>query len=225
MVSPAEFIPLAEETGLIDAIGGYVLATACRQIRDWREDTGHSDLFVTVNISGRQFRKAGFVDEVREVIEDSGADPAMLKLEITESMLMENPQRMANILERLKSLGLSLAMDDFGTGYSSLSYLNRFPIDVIKIDRSFIRRMFQGRRDTKLVRTIVSLGRGMDMDVVAEGVEELGQVDTLQDMGCELAQGYYYSKPLPAEEATRLLKEGRALGPEGLFNNGRAETA
>ena len=207
LVPPAQFIPLAEETGLIDLIGHEVMVTACRQARVWQRDSGRPDLFMAVNISGRQFQRNGFVEEVQAVIRETGIDPGLLKLEITESMLMENPHRMVGILERLKGLGVALAMDDFGTGYSSLSYLNQFPLDVIKIDRSFIKRMSQGRRDSKLVRTIVSLGRGMDMDVVAEGVEDEVQAETLMAMGCRLAQGNYYSMARPADEVTRLIGE------------------
>ncbi len=199
-ISPAEFIPVAEETGLIVPIGEWVLRTACQQLVVWRKHEAHRSLTVNVNYSARHLRRSGVVADVLATVDRVGLPPECLKLEITESMLMEDAETQIRVLPELREAGIGVAIDDFGTGYSSLSYLRRFQIDTLKIDRSFV-----GPADEDaawdLVRMIVALARGMGVSVVAEGVETAGQKLRLRDMGCDLAQGYLFGKPLDAAEA------------------------
>lgn len=208
-ISPAEFIPVAEETGLIVPIGEWVLRTACRQLAVWRESTTNQSLTVNVNYSARHLRRSGLVEDVLETLEEVGLPPESLKLEITESMLMEDAEAQLRVLPALREVGIGVAIDDFGTGYSSLSYLRRFQIDTLKIDRSFV-----GPADEDaawdLVTMIVALARGMGVSVVAEGVETDGQKLRLREIGCDLAQGYLFGKPLDAEAAEEHLRRGPA---------------
>ncbi|MGH9945361.1 MAG: putative bifunctional diguanylate cyclase/phosphodiesterase, partial [Pyrinomonadaceae bacterium] len=205
MISPTEFIPLAEETGLIIPLGGWVLRTACRQMRDWlRAHPETQNWTVSVNLSGKQFLQHDLADQVRVTLEEAGISPRNLKLEITETVLMENSAAAIATLDELRALGVELSIDDFGTGYSSLSYLHRLPVNTLKIDRSFIQLMSDGGENGEIVRTIVLLARSLGMDVVAEGVETSEQVELLKRLGSDYAQGYYYSRPVDARGAASL---------------------
>jgi diguanylate cyclase (GGDEF)-like protein len=205
-ISPIDFIPIAEETGLIIPIGQWVLEEACRQIRKWQDQfPQHPPLQISVNLSGKQFTQANLIEQISRLLRETEIDPHTLKLEITESMMMENIDTAINMLEQLRRLGIELSMDDFGTGYSSLSYLHRFPISTLKIDRSFVSRMTSNNENAEIVRTIVMLARNLDMNIVAEGVETEGQLAQLKSLECEYGQGYFFSKPVAAEGAARLL--------------------
>jgi diguanylate cyclase (GGDEF)-like protein/PAS domain S-box-containing protein len=203
-VPPLEFIPLAETTGLICQLGTWVLEEACKQAAEW---TAHENrpIAISVNVSARQLDQSDFVDIVREALAKSGLAPEQLCLEITESMLVDDSDAVLEIMNTLKQVGVRLAIDDFGTGYSSLSYLNRLPFDVLKIDKSFIDRLNSAGGQTTLARTIVQLGQGLGVRTVAEGLEHFDQFMALRRMGCDVGQGYYFSKPVPAEEAAELL--------------------
>ncbi len=195
LVSPGEFIPVAEESGLIIPIGQWALEEACRAMARFSEQCG-MDLMLSVNISGKQFAQEDLFDHVKRALSLSGMKPSNLKLEITESVVMENAQHAIELLKRLKSLDLQVSIDDFGTGYSSLSYLHRFPVDMLKIDRSFVSMMEVGSENLEIARTIVALAHGLSLEVVAEGVETLEQQEMLRALGCEFAQGFYYARPL-----------------------------
>jgi diguanylate cyclase (GGDEF)-like protein/PAS domain S-box-containing protein len=210
LVMPQEVIPLAEETGLILAIGAWVVDEACRQLAAWQAEGGAvSDLWVSVNLSGKQLTQADLVERVAAAIRDSGIQPHSLKMEITESAVVENTDQAADTLLALKALGVQLLMDDFGTGYSSLSYLHRLPLDALKIDRSFVSRMKPGDQHLRLVETIVNLAHSVRLHVVGEGVSTADQLAILRELGCELAQGFYFAQPLPLEEARALLATGK----------------
>jgi diguanylate cyclase (GGDEF)-like protein/PAS domain S-box-containing protein len=212
MAPPDQFIPLAEETGLIHPLGEWVLRTACRQTRIWNE-TIRSDLTVAVNLSARQFGNKDLIPLVRSVLDDAGLDPSNLDLEITENMVMRHLTAAADAMERLKAMGIHISIDDFGTGYSSLSYLKRFPITLLKIDKSFVGDLPDNAEDAAIVRAILSLAHNLGLRVVAEGVETVRQLDFLRRHGCEEIQGYLFSRPVPAREMTRLLEEkGGAAG-------------
>ncbi len=202
---PADFITLAEETGLITEIGDWVLAEACRQARRWHLAVPERRPAVAVNLSSRQFLQADLVERIQDVLRETGLDPRHLHLEITESAVMENGSRVLETLHRLRDLQVSLCLDDFGTGYSSLSYLHQFPIDTLKIDRSFVGRMGRGGENTEIIRAIVDLGHNLDKLVVAEGVETLEQVAQLRALDCEYAQGHYFAVPLDPAKAGALL--------------------
>jgi EAL domain-containing protein (putative c-di-GMP-specific phosphodiesterase class I) len=206
MVAPDRFIPLAEETGLIVPIGRIVLAQACAEARRW-QDAGAQGFRIAVNLSPRQFTKNELVADVRRILEDTGLAPESLELEITESMVMENPERAAEILRELREAGMQLAIDDFGTGYSSLSYLKRFPVDTIKIDRSFIKDVPGNADDVAITHAVIAMGRSLRLSVVAEGVETPAQAEFLRANGCDLMQGYLISKPVPAADLGRFLRE------------------
>ncbi len=208
VVSPAGFVGIAEETGLIVPIGRWVLQEACRRAMEWNA-LSDDPPSVSVNLAAKQLDEERLVDDVREALASSGLDPRRLILEITESDVMREPEVARVKLESLKALGLRLAIDDFGTGYSSLSYLQYFPVDELKIDRSFIRRIDVGDRDAALVRTIVSLARSLSVEVVAEGVEEESQERYLREISCDLGQGYLYSRPLPAADIAAFLSKKR----------------
>jgi diguanylate cyclase (GGDEF)-like protein/PAS domain S-box-containing protein len=206
LVSPGEFIPLAEETGLIVPIGWWVLEEACRQAREWSEKSPDSQAhYMAVNLSSKQFSQNDMIDVVSDIVKRSGFDPNLLKLEITESVIMENTESANSMLLQLKALGIQLSMDDFGTGYSSLSYLHRFPLDTLKIDRSFVSQMCAHSKNVEIVGTIMNLATGLSMNVVAEGVETQEQLDNLRQMGCNSAQGFFFSRPLPADKIEELL--------------------
>lgn len=205
-ISPAEFIPVAEETGLIVPLGQWVIRTACQQLRQWQTEfaTGTS-LMVSVNLSGQQFTQPDLVEFIEATLTETGLDGRCLKLEITESVAMHDVEAAIAMLARLKALNLQLSIDDFGTGYSSLSYLYRFPVDTLKIDRSFVSRMDDATDDAAIVQTIVGLAHSLNMNVVAEGVETAAQLARLQTMKCEYGQGYFFSKPVPTQGAKALL--------------------
>ena len=204
LVSPAQFIPVAEEVGLITDIGRFVLSKACKQTARWQRQTGHP-LTVNVNVSSQEFAQPGFVEQVRAALEEAGLPAPCLRLELTESLLMDGSPEVKEALSKLRALGVGLQIDDFGTGYSSLSYLQRFDADALKIDRSFIAKL-DSPESAELVRTIVAMAHNLGMKVVAEGVETDGQRNMLQALGCEYLQGYLFSKPLKAEEAAGFLE-------------------
>ncbi|HEX8146149.1 MAG TPA: EAL domain-containing protein [Pyrinomonadaceae bacterium] len=210
LVMPGDFVPVAEETGLIVPLGLWVLNEACRQMREWQR-LGLADEAVTmsVNLSGRQFSQADLIEQIASALRESGLKAANLKLEITESMVMENFDTAIGMLRQLRNLGVGLSIDDFGTGYSSLSYLHRFPIDTLKIDRSFVTQMTDNSENAEIVRTIVTLARSLDMAVVAEGVETADQLRQLGDLGCDYGQGYLFSRPVGAGQAAELLTDGQ----------------
>jgi diguanylate cyclase (GGDEF)-like protein len=205
VVSPAEFIPLAEECGLIGAIGGWVIREACRQARAWQID-GVPTLRVSVNLSASQFRDSGLVESIRRALDDAGLQARYLEVELTESAVMSDPEQSIAILEQLSAMGVLVSVDDFGTGYSSMSYLRRFPIDKLKIDRVFINEIVSRPEDASIVRAIVSLAHSLRLKVVAEGVETPAQLDFLKTTGCDEYQGYHFSRPLPAAEFERLIR-------------------
>jgi diguanylate cyclase (GGDEF)-like protein/PAS domain S-box-containing protein len=210
MVSPLEFIPLTEETGLIVPIGAWVLRTACAQAMAWRA-AGLPAVKMSVNLSARQFREQGLVATIRRILDDTGLPADGLVLEITESALMHNPESVRATLAELDAMGIDLSVDDFGTGYSSLSYLKRFPIDSLKIDKSFIRDITTDTDDAAIAQAVIGLAHSLDIQVVAEGVETLPQLMFLRSRHCDAMQGYYFSKPLPARDMTQLLYENRRL--------------
>jgi predicted signal transduction protein with EAL and GGDEF domain len=199
MVSPADFIPLAEETGLILPLGHWVLATACAQLVKWATQPALADLTVAVNVSPHQFRQPDFVDEVLAIVKSSGANPHRLKLELTESLLVHNVQDVIEKMYALKAKGVGFALDDFGTGYSSLSYLKRLPLDHLKIDQSFVRDVLIDPNDAVIARTVVALAQSLGLGVIAEGVETEAQRDFLARSGCHAYQGYFFSRPLPVD--------------------------
>jgi len=207
LLGPEEFITVAEETGLIRDLGWWNLREACRQMAEWRADyDAYSQLTMSVNLSSKQFLQANLVEDIGSLLRELDLPPQALKLELTESTVMGDPSAAAEMLHQIKSLGISLAIDDFGTGYSSLSYLHRFPLDTLKIDRSFISSIGNGE-DTEIARTILPMALNLHMDVVAEGVETIEQLVLLKKLQCKYGQGYYFSKPLSAEAARSLLAE------------------
>ena len=206
LVSPNNFIPHLEESGLIEEIGDWLLETACRQSREWH-DTGWSYLHMSVNISGRQFNNPNFISSVHNIISTTNINPEFLELEITESMLMRNASATINALHSLNELGVRFAIDDFGTGHSSLSYLRRFPIDTIKIDRSFIHDVTENPDDAAIVSAIIVMAQSLSLNVIAEGIETQEQVEFLSSRNCHYLQGNLISRPLPAEEMTELLRK------------------
>ena len=206
MISPGMFIPLAEETGLILPLGRFVLREACDQMRRWQEQSALAlPLTISVNLSSKQFLQADLIDQIKDILQETKLDPRNLKLEITESVVMENIETATEMLRQLRALGVSLSIDDFGTGYSSLSYLHRFPINTLKIDRSFVSQMTENNENMEIVRTIVMLAHNLNMDVVAEGVETVEQLAQLNALGCQFGQGYFFSKPIDRTPALALI--------------------
>jgi diguanylate cyclase (GGDEF)-like protein len=208
LVPPLEFIPLAEETGLIVAIGEWVLATACARNRAWQVQ-GLTDLRVAVNLSARQLADPLFLPRLTQIVRDSGLDPSSLELEITESMVMARGECAVTVLQQLKSLGVQLAIDDFGTGYSSLAYLRRFPIDTLKVDRSFIRDIPDNSGDKKITRAIIAMAHSLRLKVVAEGVETAEQLQFLRAQHCDSVQGFLLHRPLPENAVAEVLRVNR----------------
>lgn len=208
IISPAKFVPIAEETGLIIPLGQWVLREACRQLKQWQDEfSSEPPLTVSVNLSSRQFSQPSLINQIRQILVETGIDAHCLKLEITESAIMENTESAMDMLLQLKAMGIQLSVDDFGTGYSSLGYLYRFPMDVLKIDRSFVSRVDVDGEKLELVRTIITLAWNLGMDVVAEGVETTKQLAQLKALKCEYGQGFLFSKPLPRLEAAKLIPQ------------------
>jgi len=218
VVMPDEFIPVAEKTGLIHPLGEWVLGRASRQLADWQRRYPRiaKDVFLSVNLAPSQLQRLHIVDELTRIVEDAGVEPASIKLEITESGIMENPLTVKAKLDALKERGFRLAIDDFGTGYSSLAHLHRFPIDTLKVDRSFIASFLQGDEHLEIVRTILMLGQALKMTVVAEGVETVEQNDLLKTLRCTYAQGWLHAYPLPTSDAETFLA-GQAFGRSNIF--------
>jgi EAL domain-containing protein (putative c-di-GMP-specific phosphodiesterase class I) len=206
MVSPAEFIPLAEETGLILPLGLWVMKTACMQLADWAKQPETAHLVLAVNVSAHQFRQTGFVEEVLSTLEQSGAAPNKLKLELTESLLLDDVDDIIAKMTTLKNKGVGFSLDDFGTGYSSLSYLKRLPLDQLKIDQSFVRDVLSNPDDAAIARTIVALAHSLGMEVIAEGVETEAQYAFLFENGCYAYQGYLFSRPVTQDKFATLLR-------------------
>jgi len=210
MVPPVRFVGVAEETGLIVPIGAWVMRTACAQNKAWQA-AGLPRLRVAVNLSARQFGAPDLLHSLESALSDTGLDPACLEIELTESLFMSDVTPAVELLHRMKALGVNLSIDDFGTGYSSFSYLSRFPIDVLKIDRSFVADITHDANDAAIVTSIIALAHNLKLAVIAEGVETREQLDYLRSRGCDEMQGYYFSKPLPAHEFEQLLRQRRAL--------------
>lgn len=206
LVSPVVFIPIAEETGLITAIGNWVLSEACCQLHTWQKQ-GYVDpgLFVSVNLSVKQFAQPNLLAQIDQALDYSQLNPQLLKLEITESAIMDNHKHVATILEDLRKRKIQISIDDFGTGYSSLSYLHSFPVDTLKVDKSFVQRLNSSSENIGLIPVIVSLAKTMNMAVIAEGIETVEQLSQLRELGCGFGQGYLFSKPLPAEQLVHLI--------------------
>ena len=192
-----DFIPLAEETGLIIGIGQWVLEQACAQLAQWQQDPALAELSLAVNVSARQFSEAGFVQQVADILHATGANPHRLKLELTESTLLHNMEDTIARMQELQQLGVQFSLDDFGTGYASLQYLQRLPLDQLKIDRSFVQGLLSGDSDPAIVRAIIAMGQALHLEVIAEGVEERSQQQNLALLGCRHYQGYLFSAPVP----------------------------
>lgn len=200
MVSPLEFIPLAEDSGLIVPLGNWILETACQQIVQWSKEPTTAHLSIAINVSARQFQQHNFVEQLQQILARTGADPHQLKLELTESMLVDNPEDITTKMDALKTHGIKFSLDDFGTGYSSLSYLKRLPINELKIDKSFVNDILTDPNDAAIARMIIRLAQSMELKVIAEGVETKEQRDWLEQEGCFKYQGYYFGRPMPVEK-------------------------
>jgi diguanylate cyclase len=207
-VSPAQFVPIAEDSGLILPIGSWVLREACIDAKAWIE-AGLPMGTISVNVSAIEFRNEDFLKELFSTLNETGLDPRCLELEVTESVLMKNAEVATSILQSVREKGVRVAIDDFGTGYSSLSYLRRFPLDAIKIDQSFVRQIANSPDEATIVTAIITMGQSLGLRVIAEGVETPEALEFLQAQQCDEAQGYYFSRPIPAEELATLLKSGR----------------
>ncbi|MBC8212184.1 MAG: EAL domain-containing protein [Gammaproteobacteria bacterium] len=204
LVPPGDFIPIAEECGLIHPIGDWVLETACHQARKWQK-AGLPAIRMSVNLSSHQFHQKNFIQNVTNILQGTGLDPQYLELEMTESVIMQQLKKTITDLNDLKQLGLSLSIDDFGTGYSSMSYLKRFPLDTLKIDRSFVTDITTDSSDAAIIKAIITLAKSLDLMTIAEGVEKIEQLTFLQQQGCDLIQGFYFSRPIPALEIEKYL--------------------
>jgi len=209
MVSPAEFIPLAEECGLIQRLGEWVMRTACRQLKEW-EMRGYAPMRMSINVSAVQFHQSSFVALLKSALEESGVNPANIELELTESVLMHNVEDVIATLQEIRSLGVSLAIDDFGTGYSSLNYLRRFPVNKLKIDQSFVRGVEHTHTNETIIKAIVALAESLSLDIIAEGIETNTEQNVLEGLGCVEGQGYLFAKPLSASEVSAWI-EANAL--------------
>ncbi len=211
-ISPAVFIPVAEVTGLILPIGEWVLRSACRQLKSWC-DKGYGIHHLAVNVSPRQFRQPNFISQIKQILAETEANPTLLGLELTEGMVIDNIVDTIEKMQGLKDLGIELSIDDFGTGYSSLAYLKKMPLDILKIDQSFVRDIENDANDAAIVDTIISMAKHLDLKVVAEGVETTYELNFLEEKGCTIYQGYLFSKPLPADEFSQLLSSGTIFRP------------
>jgi diguanylate cyclase (GGDEF)-like protein/PAS domain S-box-containing protein len=215
LLYPNEFVPLAEESGLIIALGDWVMRTACAQNKAW-QDAGLTPLRLSVNFSARQFQQATFIDDVAHILKETNLDPRWLELELTESSIMKEPEVAIEKLHELKLMGIKVAIDDFGTGYSSLNYLKRFPIDTLKIDKTFVSDVCKDPHDTAIVRAIINLGHALDLSVIAEGVETKEQLQYLSALECDVVQGFLFSKALHAAAFEELLIEQRRVTSENV---------
>ena len=204
LISSATFIPIAEETGLIIPIGHWVMQEACQQIKIWNDKYG---LDLPFNISGKQFSHPNLIENITDIIENSNIESNTLKLEITESTIMENAENARAMLQQLRDLNIQLQIDDFGTGYSSLSYLHRFPVNTLKVDRSFVSRIGSDDENVEIVKTIISLAKNLNMQSIAEGIETIEQCEKIRELECEYGQGYYFSRPVSVEEIEELLNK------------------
>ncbi len=231
LLGPAEFVGLAEETGLIVPLGRWVLHEACRQTRQWQLTSPGTKLAISVNLSARQLQQAGLVEEIAAVLRDTRLDAAALRLEITETVVMHDAPATLAKLEALKALGIQLAIDDFGTGYSSLGYLKRFPVDTLKIDRSFVKGIGTNVEDGAIVRAVITVAKSLNLSVTAEGIETAEQLDHLRALGCDHGQGYFFAKPMPSDRVPSLFRAPSPLGaataahgptPNGHSANGHA---
>src|SRR5438552_14037640 len=216
IIPPLDFIPLAEETGLIVPIGRWVLMEACSYAARLEESFGVLDLHMAVNLSARQIARPEIVDEVREALAASGLDPGKLVLEITESVMIHDMDLAIGRLKELKTLGVQLAIDDFGTGYSSLNYVRRFPVDILKVDKSFIDGVSDGGESSALTAAVIELAGILNLKPVAEGIERADQLERLLELHCDLGQGYFFAKPLPSQELLSLLSERRQMDAEAV---------
>ena len=208
MISPADFIPLAEETGLIIPIGEWVLRTACKQTQEIHQQ-GFEEFVMAVNISVRQFQHPGFIQLVADILQETGLSPTKLELEITESLAMHDAEKNIATMKELSELGIQLSIDDFGTGYSSLSYLKRFPINKLKVDQSFVRNMTSNTDDASIAQSVIMLGQSLGLTVIAEGVETTEQLAMLEQYGCDEVQGYLFSKPISSDALEKFLRNKR----------------
>jgi EAL domain-containing protein (putative c-di-GMP-specific phosphodiesterase class I) len=211
VIQPSHFVGVCESTDLIIPLTLQVLEQSCRTIGSWNIDRPERPFFVSVNLSGKHFDQPDLRCQITSVLDETGFQPKDLKLEITETALMHNAEASVQMLNQLKSSGIRISIDDFGTGYSSLNYLHRFPLDVLKIDRSFVCSANTSNENREIIRTIVYLAQALNLEVVAEGVENIGQLDMLRSLGCEFAQGYLFSRPLPAEQIEALIQDGSML--------------
>jgi len=209
---PATFIPIAEQTGLVLALGRWVLRTACLQAASWNRRRRNDPLTVTVNLSGRQLQDDSLAIDVESALRESGLPATHLVLEMTESVIMHESVAARKRLHELKQLGVRIAIDDFGTGYSSLSHLQQFPVDILKIDQSFLHRMHQGPQDVALVRTIITLAKLLSLRTIAEGVEDVEQQERLRELGCDSAQGFLFGRLMPVAEVDSLLSHNHSHG-------------
>jgi EAL domain-containing protein (putative c-di-GMP-specific phosphodiesterase class I) len=207
LVQPDEFIPLAEDSGLIVPIGHWALETACAQLKVWENDTLTNGLKIAVNVSALQFRQPDFVEQIQRILVASGANPTRLKLELTESLVLNDIHDTISKMQAIKQLGVLISMDDFGTGYSSLSYLAQLPLDQLKLDKSFVRNLPGVIKDETLARAIITMGLGLNLNVIAEGVETENQREFLEAHGCSEYQGYLFSRPLSIEALTKFLQQ------------------
>ena len=208
LVPPNEFIPVSEQTGFIIPLTLWILRTSCRQMVEWqRKNPLNKNLVVSINVSGKHFAQKNLVEQIEAILIETEINPACVKIELTESAVMENAESVISMMRRIRDLGIQLSIDDFGTGYSSLSYLHRFPINTLKVDRSFVSTMEDGTENGEIVRTVVALAKTLRLNVIAEGIETIHQLHQLRILGCEYGQGYLFSRPVPAEEAERLIED------------------
>ena len=210
MIQPNEFIPLAEETGLIIALGQLVLRRVCKDIAQW-DAAGLPPIKLSINLSARQFRQEDLADNIGQILGQAGIDGRRLAFELTESMVMHDVENTLHTLRELKQLGATVSLDDFGTGYSSLSYLKRFPIDVLKIDRSFVRDIHRDSDDSAIAQAVIAMAHKLGLKVVAEGVEDHSQLALLREFDCDQLQGYLFSRAIPPEEFALMLQQGKTL--------------
>jgi EAL domain-containing protein (putative c-di-GMP-specific phosphodiesterase class I) len=208
LIAPANFITFAEDSGLIVPLGEWVLRAACEQLKAWR-NSGLAGLRMAVNLSPRQFRQPDLTRRIASILRDAGLSGELLELEITEGSVMQDPEASVRMLQELKDMKITISIDDFGIGYSSLHYLKRFPIDCLKIDQAFVRDIHRNPADVAIVRAIIALAKGLNLAVIAEGVETAEQGTMLRLFGCEEAQGFFFSRPRPAAEIEELVRKGR----------------